>query len=304
MGSWKSALARTRDRIAASWSAAVQRGAGDVAVEELEATLLQADVPARLVGELTEVLEKDGKGRAPTRQARMRELLLETLRPGPPVDWRAPSKPLSVMIVGVNGSGKTTTAAKLAHQVQQAGLRPLLGAADTFRAAGAEQLKIWAERVGCDVVAGVTGADAGAVAYDAVDAAMARGTDVLILDTAGRMHTKEPLMRELQKVARSIGKRQPGGPHETWIVLDASIGHNALVQARQFHQATPLSGVIVAKLDGSAKAGFVFGVARELQVPIRFAGLGEQLDDLAPFDAASFVDALLGPAAGNGGGSG
>jgi fused signal recognition particle receptor len=194
----------------------------------------------------------------------------------------------------VNGSGKTTTTAKLAHHAAAAGARPLLAAADTFRAAGSEQLRVWGARVGCDVVGGASGADAAAVAYDALAAAKARGNDVLLVDTAGRMHTKGPLMQELRKVSRSLGKGLPGAPHHTWMVLDATIGQNALHQAREFHAAVPLTGVVVAKLDGSSKAGFVFGVSRELGVPILFAGLGEQAGDLVPFEAAAFVDALLG----------
>ncbi len=296
MASWKSALARTRDKIKGSVGRAFKRGGplDEVTLEELEETLLQADVPVRLVGELIRTLEKERKGRAETRQAALRTMLLETLGNGGPFQWRHDEGPLSILIVGVNGSGKTTTAAKLAHVAKRAGLRPLLGAGDTFRAAGSDQLKIWADRVGCDVVVGKTGADAAAVAYDAMDAAVARDADVLIFDTAGRMHTREPLMKELEKVRRSMSKRLEGAPHQTWIVLDATIGQNALNQARQFHEASPISGVVVAKLDGSAKAGFLFGVARDLGVPVLFAGLGEQEDDLVPFDAPSFVDALLG----------
>jgi fused signal recognition particle receptor len=197
------------------------------------------------------------------------------------------------MVAGVNGAGKTTTCAKLAHRVQAAGLKPLLAAADTFRAAGADQLKLWAQRLDVDVVAGVQGADAAAVAYDGLDAAMARGSDVLILDTAGRMHTKAPLIEELRKTCRALAKCMPDAPHERWLVLDASMGQNALVQARVFHEAIDLTGVIVAKLDGSSKAGFLFAVQRELGVPILFAGLGEGQDDLIPFDPEAYVEALL-----------
>ena len=190
-------------------------------------------------------------------------------------------------------SGKTTTAAKLAYQARLAGRKPLLGAADTWRAAGSRQLGIWAERIGCESVIGATGADAAAVAYDALDAAVARGCDLVLLDTAGRMHTREPLMRELQKVRAAMDKRLPGAPHHTWIVLDAMLGQNAVVQARQFHDLTPLTGVVATKLDGSSKGGFLFAVRQELDLPILFAGLGEGENDLAPFDPAGYVDALL-----------
>ena len=237
-----------------------------------------------------EALEKgDGSPRELLRQR-----LLDALPPGEPTKWQSGGGPHSVLIVGVNGSGKTTSAAKLARCLLREGKSPLLGVADTFRAAGADQLKLWAERVGCPSVVGETGADAAAVAFDALESAWSRGADVLIVDTAGRMHTRKPLMDELQKVHRTLGKRQPGAPHDVWIVLDATIGQNALVQARQFHQTIPLTGVIIAKLDGSAKAGFLFGVARELDVPVLYAGLGEQMDDLVPFDPESFVDAILG----------
>ena len=175
----------------------------------------------------------------------------------------------------------------------QAGRKPLLGAADTFRAAGAHQLKLWADRIGCEAVIGATGGDSAAVAYDAVDAALARRCEIAIVDTAGRMHTKEPLMRELQKVRVAMDKRLPGAPHHTWVVLDAMLGQNAVVQARQFHEMTPLTGVIATKLDGSSKGGFLFAIRQELNLPIVYAGLGEGMDDLAAFDSAAFVDALL-----------
>jgi fused signal recognition particle receptor len=197
-------------------------------------------------------------------------------------------------VVGVNGSGKTTTCAKLAHRAAAEGLTPLLCAADTFRAAGSDQLRIWAERLGCEVVAGATGADPAAVAFDALGAAIARKSDLLIVDTAGRMHTKQPLMQELVKVRRSLGKRKAGAPEATWIVLDAALGRNAIAQARTFHEAVPLTGIVVSKLDGSSKGGFVFTLADELGIPVLFAGLGEGAGDLVPFDRRRFVGGLLG----------
>lgn len=293
MASWKQALAKTRGRISGSLATLFGRAddPDETAIEDLEETLLLADVPARLVADCVEALEATSKE---PRTSRLRALLMKSLGPESGFDWRGNEKPLTILVVGVNGSGKTTTSAKLAHHAARDGLRPLLGAADTFRAAGSEQLRRWAERIGCDVVAGATGADPASVAYDALDASIARRADVLIVDTAGRMHTREPLMKELQKVRRAMEKRLPDAPHQTWIVLDATTGQNALIQAREFHSMVPLTGVIVAKLDGSAKAGFLLGVAGELNVPIVFAGLGEQADDLVPFDRAAYVDALLG----------
>jgi fused signal recognition particle receptor len=263
----------------------------DASAEELEEQLLLADLPVRLVDEILEALEG---GRPPDRLAAVRKILLDTCGKAEPFAWQQAASPLTILAVGVNGSGKTTTCAKLAHLAMASGLKPLLGAADTFRAAGSEQLRQWAGRVGCDSVGGAQGADAAAVAFDALDAAVARGADVLILDTAGRMHTKEPLMDELRKMVRAVGKRVDGAPHEVWIVLDASLGQNAVTQAKVFHEAVPLTGVVVTKLDGSSKAGFLFAIARELGVPIRYVGLGEGEDDLAPFDPEAFVDGLLG----------
>jgi len=202
--------------------------------------------------------------------------------------------PYPVMLVGLQGSGKTTTAAKLAHLARARGLRPLLAAADTFRAAGSSQLQIWGERLGIETVGGAQGGDAAAVAFDALQAALARKADIVFVDTAGRMHTKRPLMEELGKLCRAMSKAVPGAPHESWLVLDAMLGNNALAQARTFQEALGLTGVVLAKLDGSGKAGFVFSIQRELGLPVRFVGLGEAADDLAPFVPGEFVTALLG----------
>ena len=295
MASWLSALSRTRQQFAQAMSRLWTGGAAaDQTLEELEVNLLRADVPLRLVGELLPQLQRSAGRGGPAAVAELRRLLREAL--GHPGDfaWTADGKPRCILIVGVNGSGKTTTCAKLALRATQAGHKVLLGATDTFRAAGADQLAWWGERLHCDVVAGASGADAAAVAYDALEAAQARGCDVVLIDTAGRMHTKAPLMRELQKVRGALAKRQPGAPEEVWLVLDATLGQNAIVQARQFHDAVPLTGAIIAKVDGSSKAGFIFAVTKELGVPIRFVGLGEGADDLAPFEAEKFVDALLG----------
>jgi fused signal recognition particle receptor len=198
-----------------------------------------------------------------------------------------------VSIVGVNGTGKTTTAAKLAHLVQARRQTVLLAACDTFRAAAIEQLKLWGQRLKVDVIAGAYGADAASVAHDAVVAAQARKTHYLFIDTAGRLHTKHNLMQELQKLHRVIGKQLPGAPHEVLLVLDATTGMNALVQAREFNKAVPLTGLIVTKLDGTSKGGMVVAIQKELGIPIKFVGLGEQADDLQPFDPKEFARAMF-----------
>ena len=298
MVTWINALAKTRNKIGAALATVFKRpdAVDEDVLEELEDTLLSADVSLRLVTEWTDALRKGYRGLNVSAQSMLRERLLRSLETCVPFEWPTEPRPHTTLIVGVNGTGKTTTAAKLAWRAKQQGLTPLLAATDTFRAAGADQLRIWAERVDCDVVAGQQGADAAAVAYDALDAAHHRGRDVVLIDTAGRMHTRQPLMNELGKVRRAITNRLARDPDETWIVLDASMGQNAIIQARQFHQMVPLTGCIVSKLDGSSKAGFVFSVVHELGVPVRFAGLGEGMEDLTPFDAESFVDALLGTA--------
>src|SRR5207249_541124 len=206
---------------------------------------------------------------------------------------RSPTGPTVVSIVGVNGTGKTTAAAKLAHLVQSRGQTALLAACDTFRAAAIEQLKLWGERVKVEVIAGAYGADAAAVAHDAIAAAQARRADYLFIDTAGRLHTKHNLMQELQKVHRVMGRQAPGAPHEVLLVLDATTGMNALNQAREFNKTVPLSGLVVTKLDGTSKGGMVVAIQKELGLPIKFVGLGEQPDDLQPFDAKQFAEALF-----------
>ncbi len=295
MTTWTRALSRTRRALLAPLRRVLggPDRAGEGPLEALEETLLAADVSPALAGEILGRLERGGRGTSASRREALRLLLVDRL-PAAPFSWEAGETPRVVLVVGVNGAGKTTTCAKLARRVAVSGRRPLLAAADTFRAAGADQLRLWAERLGCDVVAGATGSDAAAVAFDAADAAVARGADWLLVDTAGRMHTRDPLMKELEKVRRALAKRVPGAPHETWMVLDAALGRNAVAQARRFHEAVPLTGVVVAKLDGSSKAGFVFSIAGELGLPVHFAGLGEDADDLVPFDPEAFVSGLLG----------
>lgn len=296
MVTWIDALAKTRRKLSGAFSKVFQKTneMDEGTLEELEESLLAADVSPRLAAEWMELLDRAYRGIQGSRKDTLRQFLIQALGNREPFQWDRNSEPLALLITGVNGSGKTTTCAKLARLAMREGRKTLLVAADTFRAAGTDQLNIWAERVGCDIVSGSPGADAAAVAYDGLEAAIARKADVVIVDTAGRMHTKQPLMSELAKVSRAMGKRLPGAPHENWIVLDASMGQNALIQARQFHKNLPLTGAVIAKLDGTSKAGFIFSISRELEIPVWFAGLGEGPDDLTPFDPASFVHALLG----------
>lgn len=291
MVAWVTALSKTRKILKQVFSPS----AGDVDelnIEDLEEILLRSDVPVRLVMEIADQLES--APRKVSRKELLRDLLLKELGDPKPFLWPADKKPFVVLLLGVNGSGKTTTAAKLAKLAMGQGSKPMLCGSDTFRAAGSSQLKLWSEKVGCDFVGGEMGADASGVAYNAVEAALARGCDPVIVDSAGRMHTKTPLMDELPKMCRSMDKRLPGAPHETWMVLDASLGQNAVIQAQQFNKVVPISGIVVTKLDGSSKAGFLFSVRSELNVPILFTGLGEGEDDLVPFDPIGFVDALFG----------
>jgi len=218
-----------------------------------------------------------------------------SLKPQPATGDRRPEtgKLFVILVVGVNGTGKTTSIAKLARYHQQQGRKVLLAAADTFRAAAEEQLTVWGQRVGADVIAHQPGADPGAVVFDALQAAFARKTDVLIIDTAGRLHTKYNLMEELKKIKRVVQKQVPEAPHQVLLVIDATTGQNALVQARQFTQAVEVTGIVLAKLDGTAKGGIAFAIVRELGIPIQFVGTGEKLDDWAEFDTGEFVGTLF-----------
>lgn len=296
MKSWFNALGRTRQQLASVVSRLVGRTSAvdDETLDELEARLLQADVPVNLSHALISELRDQGVQRGSDAMQTIRARLLDALGETPAYSFSGDQSPHVILMLGINGSGKTTSSAKLAALAKSNQRKPLLGAADTFRAAGSSQLKVWADRIGCDVVTGAMGADAAAVAFDCIDSALAKKADVVIIDTAGRMHTKLPLMDELEKVVRAVSKRLPGAPHQVWIVLDASMGQNAIQQARQFHLKVPLTGVIITKLDGSSKAGFIFSIKRELGVPVRYVGLGEGADDLAMFDPVAFVDGLLG----------
>ncbi|HUS24993.1 MAG TPA: signal recognition particle-docking protein FtsY [Candidatus Binatia bacterium] len=273
-------------------------GLGEDAVEELETRLLQADAGVEAAQHFAERLRiaiRQGRVRdAAALRALLRELLTEWLRPCErPLDVGA-ARPFVVLGVGVNGVGKTTTLGKLAHRWTGEGRSVLLAAGDTFRAAAAEQLREWAQRAGAPLVAQAAGADAASVLFDALQAARARDTDVLVADTAGRLHTQAQLMDELKKVQRVLRKLDPGAPHEVLLVLDATTGQNALRQAETFHAALGVTGLVLTKLDGTAKGGIVLAIAHKLALPIRYVGVGEDPADLLPFDAAQFADALLG----------
>ncbi len=266
--------------------------------EELEELLILADVgvstTVELVGRLQARVEKAHVRRADGVMALLKEELLACLDGAKrPLATEEKRLLTVVLIVGANGSGKTTSIGKLARYYQHQGHKVLLAAADTFRAAAIDQLKIWGQRAGSEVIAHAPGADPGAVVYDAIRASQSRSIDLLIVDTAGRLHTKYNLMQELKKVHGVAAKQVHRAPHETWLVLDATTGQNALSQARHFKEAVDVSGIILTKLDGTAKGGIVFAIARELGLPIRFVGTGESLDDLAAFDAEVFVEGLF-----------
>jgi fused signal recognition particle receptor len=266
--------------------------------EELEALLIQADVGANITIELVEALRQqvasDRVYRSDEMQALLKQQLVAMLHTDRHLYLQGDfGPPAVVLIVGVNGSGKTTSIAKLARYHQQRGQKVLLAAGDTFRAAAIDQLAVWAERLGADLIAHQPGADPGAVIYDAISAARSRAADVVIADTAGRLHTKHNLMQELRKIHNVAAKQVPGAPHETILVLDATTGQNGLAQARTFGEAVEVSGLFLAKLDGTAKGGIAFAVAQQLGLPILFVGTGERADDIAEFDAREFVDALF-----------
>ncbi len=263
--------------------------------DELEMNLIQADLGAALADEIVAALERRAEAEGIVRGEGLRSVLRAELRAqlGDARPLRLSAAPAVVMLVGVNGSGKTTTAAKLARYFQLQKRSVMLAAADTFRAAAVDQLQIWGERLSLPVIAGQPNADPGAVAHDALAAAKSRKMDVLIVDTAGRMQTKYNLMEELKKVRGVLAKFEPGAPHEMLLVLDAVTGQNALSQAKAFKEAVGVTGIILAKLDGSAKGGMAFTIRRELNLPICFVGTGEQFEDLEVFDPEKFVAGLL-----------
>ena len=265
--------------------------------EDLEDLLIQADIGVETTLELVERLRRRASAEAILQADGIQVALREELRSllPPPSPLNVGVYPLEViLVVGVNGSGKTTSIAKLAYRYRQEGRNVLLAAADTFRAAAIDQLQIWGERAGCPVIAGSEGGDPGAVVYDALQAARSRGMDLVIADTAGRLHTQHNLMEELAKIRRVVTKAVDTGPHETLLVLDATSGQNALSQARHFLDAVEVTGAILAKLDTTARGGMVFAISHQLGLPVRFVGTGEGLEDLAPFDADTFVQGLWG----------
>ena len=264
--------------------------------EELEETLIMSDVGVATSAEICRRLRAAVKQRGVTDAAEVRELIKEII-----ADMLAggealsiSTKPSIVLVIGVNGVGKTTTIGKLAASLKAQGKQVLLGAADTFRAAAIDQLQVWADRAGVEMVRQSEGADPAAVVFDAITAGRARGVDVIICDTAGRLHNKKNLMDELSKISRVIQREAPGCDVEVLLVRDATTGQNALNQARQFKEAAGITGIILTKLDGTARGGVVIGIRQELEVPIKYIGVGEQVDDLRPFNAADFVDALFG----------
>jgi fused signal recognition particle receptor len=274
-------------------------GVKDGSLEELEQLLLESDFGVPVTLRLVE----DVKRRAARGEVKSEDEFREALREGieqalrngnsAPALAFAPAAPTVILVVGINGAGKTTFIGKLSQRLRSEGKRVLLAAGDTFRAGAIEQLKVWADRTGAEFVGATQGADSAAVAFQAIDAAVNRGVDVAIIDSAGRLHTSGALMEELKKVARVIAKRLPGAPHEALLVLDGTIGQNAVQQAREFSTAVPITGLVVTKLDGTAKGGVVVAAHEAIDVPVKFLGIGEQAADLVPFDAAAFTEELL-----------
>ena len=299
-GRLRAGLRKTAERLAARLAAVTGGGRGQgggggdagPTLEALEEVLIEADVG---VTEAERIVARVGETREPAAdlvEAVKREMLAVLDRPPVPT---APAMPRVVLVVGVNGTGKTTTVGKLAHRWRLAGERPLICAADTFRAAAVPQLDAWAVRARVDVVKGGARADPASVVFDAVQAGRARGCSPVVVDTAGRLHTRGDLMAELGKIRRVAGRAVPGAPHDVLLVLDATVGRNGLVQARRFLETAGVTGVVLTKLDGTAKGGVAVAVAAELDLPIRFVGVGEGVDDLLPFSAADYVDALFTP---------
>jgi fused signal recognition particle receptor len=294
---FREGLRRSQEALAGSLGAVLESGRpiDDALWEELEEVLIAADLGATLAADFVNRGREEVMFGTVTRAEQLRPLLrrflLDALGPARPLALEA--HPAVVLMLGVNGSGKTTTCAKLAAALKGEGRHVMLAAADTFRAAAIEQLETWGRRIDVEVVRQAAGSDPAAVVFDALKAAMARGVDVLVVDTAGRLHTKSNLMDELAKLRRVIERQAPGAPHESLMVLDAPTGQNGFAQAREFHAAVGLSGVVLTKLDGTARGGIVVRIVRELGLPVKLVGVGERADDLQPFDPARFVDALV-----------
>ena len=293
---WKIGLSRTRK--STFGKIATFFGTSDVTTDtwdELEALLIQSDLGAETSLEIIDRLKIRCDNEGIIRSDDLTELIIDELksRLSTPREFQINEKPLVILIAGVNGSGKTTTIAKLGKQFQDEGLNVQFIAADTFRAAAVEQLQIWGERLNIPVTAGQQNGDPGAVVFDGIQSALSKKKDLVLIDTAGRLHTSYNLMEELKKVHRVAGKALPTAPHHSWLVMDATTGQNALHQAESFHKAIPLDGIILAKLDSSAKGGMAFAILDKLGIPILYAGLGEKPEDLVPFDPASFVASII-----------
>jgi fused signal recognition particle receptor len=295
----RESMSKTRDALGAEIQATVFGPLSDETWEHLEETLIYADVGATTTAQIVERLETEATAGdlsgGEDLQSRLVDLLADAARVGEPVIDLRDKQPAVILVVGVNGTGKTTTIGKLAYHLQnELGLSVLLGAADTYRAAAVDQLQIWADRAGVEIVRAEQGSDPGAVAFDAIAAAQSRGKDVVIIDTAGRLHTQTNLMDELQKVRRVIEKRLPGAPHETLLSIDATTGQNGLRQALLFREAVEIDGIALTKLDGTAKGGIALAIAQELGVPVKLIGVGEGIEDLRPFDPDDFARAIVG----------
>ena len=295
----KAGLARTRNAFIKNIDDILlgERVISQKLFEELEETLIMADVGPTFTYELIEKMKAQAKrnelGDAVILRKVLRDTITDTLKKNEAPLQIPMNELLTIMVVGVNGTGKTTTIGKLTHSLKKDGVAVMLVAADTFRAAAIEQLEVWSKRVDAPLIKQKTGADPSAVVFDAIVAAKARKADALIIDTAGRLHTKINLMEELKKMKRIIERELPGAPHEILLVLDATTGQNAVVQAKMFNDEIGVTGIILTKLDGTAKGGVIIGIARELNIPIRYIGIGERLDDLKIFKSAEFVDALF-----------
>lgn len=294
---WKQGLDRTRRATFGKIAAII--GMSDVdedTWEDMETILIQADVGMKttqsILASLKKIVSEEGITRSADLHVHIQAELLRRLDTAPLIDL-TPFKPAVIMLVGVNGSGKTTTAAKLAKNYLNSGKKVLFGAADTFRAAATDQLQVWGDRLNIPVITGQPNSDPGAVAYDAIQSAISHKIDIAIIDTAGRLHTRSNLMEELKKVYRVCGKALPESPHAILLVLDATTGQNALIQARSFRDAVNINGIILTKLDTSARGGMAFAIQEELAIPIMYAGLGEKPEDLVPFDRNKFVENLL-----------
>jgi len=295
----KKGLTKTREKLAASFRSVLRIGQriDQDTLTRLEETMLAGDFGPATTAKLIETVRAGWKSGEIVEEQEIQAFFQKHLvAMWPETDRRirfAESGPTVVLVTGINGSGKTTSVAKLGHYFTQQGKKVVLGACDTFRAAAVEQLSIWSERVGVQIVKHAQGADPGAVAYDACEAAIARKADVLLIDTAGRLHTQDHLMRELGKIQKVVERKIPGAPHEVLLVLDATVGQNAVIQAKQFSQHVSVTGIFLAKLDGSAKGGIVVGIRDQLNVPVKFVGLGETPADIEPFDPVAFIDAMF-----------